>query len=104
MEEEPEYNKKLPKKEKERVELLMAIDAEQIGQIVQCSFIAGMELALRICRNRAKDCKEEGWTLKEYEAHTCAHLIRNVQVEIGAGRMPRPQFTKEELDEMDRIS
>lgn len=104
MEEPGEYKAKLPEKERERIDLLMAIDAGAIGNVVQCSFVAGMELAMRICRNRAKDCKEEGWTIKEYEAFLCAQLIRNVQVEIGAGRMPRPQFTKEELDEMDRIS
>lgn len=102
MEEEPEY--KIPEEVKERVDLLMSIDVGAVGNIVQCAFIAGMQLAMRICRNRARDCKENNWTLKEYEAHTCAHLIRNVQVEIGAGRMPRPKFTKEELDEMDRIS
>jgi hypothetical protein len=102
MEEPGEY--KLPEKERERIDLLMSVDVGAVGNIVTCSFVAGMELAMRICRNRAKDCKENNWTLKEYEAFTCAQLIRNVQVEIGAGRMQRPQFTKEELDEMDRIS
>lgn len=102
MEEKPEY--KLPQEVIDSVDMLMAIDVGTVGNIVQCSFIAGMELAMRICRNRASDCKEEGWTIKEYEAFLCAQLIRNVQVEIGAGRMPRPKFTKEELDEMDRIS
>lgn len=105
MEEEGTYHvNKLPDEIKEKVELLMAIDVGAVGSIVQCSFVAGMELAMRICRNRAKDCKEEGWTIKEYEAYLCAQIIRNAQVEIGAGRMARPQFTKEELDEMDRIA
>jgi hypothetical protein len=104
MEESGEYKAKLPEKEKERVDLLIAIDAGAMGGVVQCSFIAGMQLAMRICRNRAKDCKENGWTIKEYEALLCAQLIRNMQVEIGAGRMPRPKFTKEELEEMDRIN
>jgi hypothetical protein len=104
MEEPGEYKYNIPEEVKEKVDLLLAIDAGAIGSIVQCSFIAGLELAMRICRNRASDCKTEGWTIKEYEAFLCAQLIRNVQVEIGAGRMPRPTFTKEELEEMDRIS
>jgi hypothetical protein len=104
MEDPGEYKAKLPEEYKERIDLLMAVDNLAVANIVQCAFIAGMELAMRICRNRAKDCKTEGWTIKEYEAFLCAQIIRNVQVEIGAGRMPRPQFTKEELDEMDRIS
>jgi hypothetical protein len=40
----------------------------------------------------------------DQEPLNCAAMIRFVQVEIGAGRMARPKFTKEELDEMDRIA
>lgn len=104
MEKEPEnksrYN--LTKEVIENVDLLMSIDHQTIGTIVQCSFVAGMELAMRICRNRALELEE--WPIKQYEARICSSLIRNAQVEIGAGRMPRPQFTKEELDEIDHIS
>ena len=104
MEEEPEYKYELPQEVKDNVNLLISIDEEAVGNIVHCAFIAGLQLAMRICRNRAAHCKAEGWTIKEYEAFYCAKLIRDIQVEIGAGRMKRPKFTKEELDEMDRIS
>jgi hypothetical protein len=104
MEEPGEYKYELPPEVKENVDLLVSIDQETVGKIVHCAFIAGMQLAMRICRTRANQIGAMGMSIKQYEALTCASLIRNVQVEIGAGRIPRPQFTKEELDEMDRIS
>lgn len=90
---------------KERADALIELDKDMVGGIVHAAFIAGMQLAMRICRNRAKAWEELGGTMRpEQEDLTCAHLIRSVQVEIGSGRMPRPQFSKEELEEMDRIS
>jgi hypothetical protein len=68
--------------------------------------VAGMELAMRICRNRAEDL-EQSRTFDRQAAinasQMCALLIRNVQVELGAGRQPLPEFTIEEQDEMNRI-
>lgn len=68
------------------------------------AFLEGMEMAMRICRNRAQDL---GGNLDEpgpQHCETCAGVIRIVQVEIGAGRAPYPAFTKEEIDEIERIS
>lgn len=96
--------KELDPEYKERVDTLLAIDGEILAKAVQCSFLAGMQLAIRICRNRAGDCKVTGQAAGEMEAQNCAGLIRICQVEIGSGRMGRPKFTEEELDEMDRIS
>lgn len=65
--------------------------------------IAGMELAMRICRNRAQDYGGDLAEPKCQAAETCAGVIRIVQVEIGAGRQPLPEFTIEEQEEMNRI-
>jgi hypothetical protein len=69
--------------------------------------IAGMELAMRICRNRAQDYRSMGSTDSLYgqtqAAETCAGCIRITQVEIGAGRMPLPEFTQLEQEEINRI-
>ena len=77
--------------------------------------IAGMELAMRICRNRASD-RMKLWTQSkrdsrasninaggQSEALICADMIRVVQVEIGSWRMKLPEFTLEEQDEINRI-
>lgn len=109
MEEPGEYKPKskynLPEEVVENIDLLMSIDQETVARIVKCSFIAGLQLAMRICRNRAKDGKEmRAMTMVEAEANRCAELIRICQVELGAGRMERPNFTQEEIDEMDRAS
>lgn len=96
--------KELPKEMKESVDTLMAIDTPMVAKIVQCSFIAGMQFAMRICRNRAEDMLNIGNDQRSNEAETCASMIRIIQVEIGAGRAGRPDFTKEELEEMDRIA
>jgi hypothetical protein len=91
---------------KERVDTLIAIDEPVLAGAVQCAFIAGMQLAIRVCRNRAADIRQAGkiMTMAGNEAETCASLIRIMQVEIGSGRSARPKLTKEELEEMDRIS
>jgi len=69
------------------------------------TFIEGMELAMRICRNRAKDCSDLfDDTARSNEAEICSLLIRSVQVQIGAGRQPMPVFTQDEIDEIERIS
>lgn len=95
---------RLPPEIKKRADALMDLDKGMISDIVQCSFLAGMQLAMRICKNRAKDWEMLGGTMSpDQEDLMCAQLIRIMQVEIGAGRMARPEFTKEELEEMDRI-
>src|SRR5262245_21996714 len=68
------------------------------------AFIAGMQLAMRICRNRIIACKAINKPEQEYEAMICATEIRLIQVEIGSGRMAIPAFTQEEKDEMRRIA
>jgi hypothetical protein len=65
--------------------------------------VAGMELAMRICRNRAEDCRSLRTDHHANEAENCAGIIRIVQVEIGAGRQHLPEFTLEEQEEMNRI-
>lgn len=81
------------------------------------AFVEGMELAMRICRNRCVDCEansksvkngnwkigQELWRQRSDEADMCAEVIRIVQVQIGAGQMPMPTFTVAELDEINRI-
>lgn len=87
---------------KKRTDALIEADDEMLSRIFQTAFIAGMQLSMRLCRNRAEDCKAIG--KDDGEAQNCAGIIRLCQVEIGSGRMQRPKFTKEELEEMDRIS
>ncbi len=89
-----------------RADKLIDSDPEALANIVQCAFLAGMQLSIRICRNRANDIRTAGkiMTMAGNEADNCAGIIRITQVEIGAGRMARPAFSKEELEEMDRIS
>jgi hypothetical protein len=87
---------------KDRMDTLIAIDQEGMNAAIQSAFIAGMQLAIRLCRNRSRDCVNMGRGGEE--AQNCAYIIRFVQVEIGAGRMLRPQFTKEELEEMNQIA
>lgn len=99
-----EYDK-LPTKFKQELHLLVLQYPELIEQIVMSAFIAGMELSIRICRNRAKEYGERSRLFdRERGAQSCAAVIRNVQVEIGSRRMQRPEFTNEEMEEMDRIS
>lgn len=94
--------RELTKEEKRRAEALVDFDPGAVQAILMTGFIAGMELAMRLCRNRAEDLRL--MDKDPLEADTCAGLIRICQVEIGAGRMKRPDFTKEEMDEMDRIA
>lgn len=73
------------------------------------SFVLGMELAMRIVRNRGEDIKQmRGREMNEteiMEAATTAAMIRLVQVEIGSGRMPVPnEWTADEIDEVGRIA
>jgi hypothetical protein len=71
------------------------------------SFILGMELAMRIIRNRCQSHQEMGIPLSQQphqEAACCEGVIRIVQVEIGAGRLPLPTFSPEEIDEVERIA
>jgi hypothetical protein len=91
---------------KERINTLLEIDHDIIAKTVNVAFLAGMQLAMRLCRNRAEDIRSAGkiMTMAGNEADNCAGIIRICQVEIGSGRMERPKFTKEELEEMDRIS
>jgi hypothetical protein len=74
--------------------------------IINAAFVGGMELSMRLCSNRAEDIRAAGkiMTMAGNEADNCAGIIRICQVEIGSGRMAKPQFTNEELEEMDRIS
>lgn len=99
-----EYSNKLPSEVKARADALVHADIEMVNNIVQSSYVAGMQMAIRVCRNRANDCEVTGQKAAEMEAQNLAGLIRIIQVEIGSGRMQRPPFTKEELDELERIS
>lgn len=81
-------------------------DFDFIPAIQQCaleSFIAGMSLAMRICRNRAQDLGGDLGNLGPQTAETCAGMIRIVQVEIATGRAGIPGFTYDEIDEIRRI-
>jgi len=73
------------------------------------AFIEGMELSMRICRNRAADyakldVTQDHKVWREQEAKNCAAMIRIVQVNIGAERIDIPDFTLDEIEEMERIS
>lgn len=83
-------------------------DFDFIPAIQQCaleSFVAGMSLAMRICRNRAEDIRSAGkiMTMAGNEADNCVGVIRIVQVEIATGRSQIPGFTYDEIDEIRRI-
>jgi hypothetical protein len=68
------------------------------------SLILGMELAMRIIRNRAADQKDLAHWDDEQECQNLVGMIRIVQVEIGSGRMPVPSnWTPDEIDEVERI-
>lgn len=95
---------KLDPEIKKRANKAIEADPRMVASIVHTSFLAGMQLAMRICRNRATDLLKINADARSNEAETCAGMIRICQVEIGSGRMERPKFTKEELDELDRIS
>jgi hypothetical protein len=99
-----EAAEQLPSEIRKRADAVMDLDKEMVAQIVHASFIAGMQLCIRLCRNRADDCERTGQEDKRQEALVCEGIIRITQVEIGAGRMARPEFTAEELEEMDRIA
>jgi hypothetical protein len=105
-EEMKEAAEQLPEEIKRRADAVLDLDKEMVAQIVHVSFIAGMQLCMRLCRNRAEDIRAVGkmMTMAGNEADNCAGIIRLTQVEIGSGRMARPTFTKEELEEMDQIS
>jgi hypothetical protein len=76
------------------------------------SFILGMEMALRIIRNRRKDIaalqgKEDLEDPQQQAVATCEGVVRLVQVEIGSGRMRPPypsEWSPEEIDEVERIA
>jgi hypothetical protein len=72
-------------------------------QSYKLGLIAGMQLAMRICRNK----KEDMLITSHYEeaggADLCDIAIRVQQVQIGSGRAPLPEFTIEEQEEMNRI-
>lgn len=76
------------------------IDARNIHRP---SFILGMELAMRIVGNSAETyfngAKPDETMLDGINA-----MIRLVQVEMGSGRMPLPEFSPDEIDEVERIS
>lgn len=81
-------------------------DFDFIPAIQQCaleSFVSGMELAMRICRNRAQDYGGDLADPKCQAAETCVGVIRIVQVEIATGRSAIPEFTYDEIDEIRRI-
>lgn len=63
--------------------------------------IEGMQMSMRICRNRAEDNKND--LNRSMEAAMCAELVRLVQVQIGAGNRPFGDLTPAELDEIWRI-
>jgi hypothetical protein len=94
----------LPPDMKKRVDALLALDHDIMAKAIHCAFLAGMQLSIRLVRNRADDCERMGKPDKRQEALVIEGIIRICQVEIGSGRTPRPQLTKEELEEMDRIS
>ena len=75
--------------------------------------IEGMEMAMRICRNRAVDMQDMmddedvgtriGLRFQRDEAETLAAMIRLVQVSIGNGTMPFGDLTAAEQEEIWRI-
>lgn len=92
---------------KRRTDAMMKADPEVVACMVQAAFLAGMQLSMRLLRNRAEDLKQIDTARKiwaEDEVQNCVGIIRLCQVEIGSGRMARPQLTKAEIEEMDRIS
>jgi hypothetical protein len=96
--------KEIPPEMKDRVDTLIAVDPEIMGKAIHCAFLAGMQLSIRLVRNRADDCKRMGKLDYRQEALVIEGIIRICQVEIGSGRMERPKLTEAELEEMDRIS
>lgn len=78
--------------------------------------LEGMEMARRICRNRARDldphidaAQAVGGDMlppvvRQNEAETCAEVIRTIQVAIGSGRMDFGDLTQEEKEELSRIA
>jgi hypothetical protein len=67
------------------------------------SFILGMEFAMRIVRNSGETFFN-GKRVDETALEGINAMIRLCQVEIGAGRMPLPEFSEEEIAEVERIS
>jgi hypothetical protein len=67
--------------------------------------LEGMEMAMRICRNRASDLEGTDGMPSAYvqEALNLAGIIRLVQVQIGSGRQTFGPLTQEEQDEINRI-
>lgn len=63
--------------------------------------IEGMTMAMRICRNRAEDVKDN--LNRSMEAAALAEIIRMVQVQIGSARQLFGPLTEDELDEIRRI-
>jgi len=97
----------LTKEQQTKVERMLKLvdqDPSTMAHVFDTALVAGMELAMRICRERARwEVKTGACTKGKPEGEICANLIRLNQVEIGAGRMPRPSFSKDEIDEMNRI-
>lgn len=78
--------------------------------------IEGMEMALRIIRNRAQDCSaiassslpmpgqaKDYWLSLENEDRVCEAIVRNTQVGIGSGTFPFGDLTPDEQDDIWRI-
>jgi hypothetical protein len=77
--------------------------------------LEGMEIAMRIARNRAADLEEmiepnaeindhnRAMVIKKDEAHGIAAMIRIVQVNIGNGSQSFGDLRPEEIEEVRRI-
>lgn len=63
--------------------------------------IEGMEMSMRICRNRAEDIKDS--LNRSTEAAVCAEIIRMCQVQFGSGKSRFGELTEDELAEINRI-
>jgi hypothetical protein len=65
--------------------------------------LEGLQLAQRICNNRAEDNRRMFRQQAEQEAHVCAEVIRVTQVMIGSGRQVIPELTPQEQEMIWRI-
>jgi hypothetical protein len=84
--------------------------AAEINADIRKSFILGMELAMRICKNRQADLAvthsdyPKALNLVKNQIDTLIGCIRIVQVEIGSGRSEVPNnWSQDEIDEVERI-
>ena len=67
------------------------------------SFVYGMQLSMRICRNISEDIREKTKKDQANDADNCAGVIRLLQVEIDSGRFKFEGFTPQEVEEVERI-